>query len=118
VTAAITPAERRSFLAPLALAQFICSFAGSNINVMINDITEDRMIPCGKLSERWGRKRCFTAGVVLYGIEALLSAASPGLGVLILGNSILERIGTALLLPKIAWEPPGARPMATRSKPG
>ena len=39
MTAAITPAERRSFL--LALAQFICSFAGSNMNVMINDITED-----------------------------------------------------------------------------
>jgi hypothetical protein len=35
--AAITPAERRRFLAPLALAQFICSFAGSNVNVMIND---------------------------------------------------------------------------------
>lgn len=34
-------AERRRFLAPLALAQFICSFAGSNMNVMINDITED-----------------------------------------------------------------------------
>jgi hypothetical protein len=34
-------AERRRFLAPLALAQFICSFAGSNMNVMINDITKD-----------------------------------------------------------------------------
>jgi hypothetical protein len=33
--------SRRRFLAPLALAQFICSFAGSNMNVMINDITED-----------------------------------------------------------------------------
>jgi hypothetical protein len=33
--------SRRSFLAPLALAQFICSFAGSNMNVMINDITDD-----------------------------------------------------------------------------
>jgi hypothetical protein len=37
----ISPAERRRFLAPLALAQFICSFAGSNMNVMISDITED-----------------------------------------------------------------------------
>ena len=34
-------AARRRFLAPLALAQFICSFAGSNMNVMINDISED-----------------------------------------------------------------------------
>src|SRR3954470_479099 len=115
-------AERRRFLAPLALAQFICSFAGSNMNVMINDITEDLdttvagvagaltlfrlimavlMIPCSKLTDRWGRKRCFTGGLVLYGIGALLSAVSPNLGVLILGNSILEGIGTALLIPPV-----------------
>jgi MFS family permease len=115
-------AARRRFLAPLALAQFICSFAGSNMNVMINDITDDLdttvtgvqatitlfllimailMIPCSKLTDRWGRKRCFTAGLVLYGIGALLSAISPGLGVLILGNSVLEGIGTALLIPPV-----------------
>ena len=113
---------RRRFLAPLALAQFICSFAGSNMNVMINDITHDLdttvagvqaaitlfllimavlMIPASKLSDRWGRKRCFTAGLVLYGIGALVSAVSPGLGVLILGNSVLEGVGTALLIPPV-----------------
>jgi MFS family permease len=118
----VTTAEFRRFLAPLALAQFICSFAGSNMNVMINDITDDLdttvqgvqatitlfllimailMIPCSKLSDRWGRKRCFTAGLVLYGIGALISALSPGLGVLILGNSVLEGIGTALLIPPV-----------------
>jgi hypothetical protein len=31
----------RQLLAPLALAQFICSYAGSNMNVMINDISND-----------------------------------------------------------------------------
>jgi MFS family permease len=31
----------RAVLAPLALAQFICSFAGSNMNVMITDMSED-----------------------------------------------------------------------------
>ena len=114
--------SRRRFLAPLALAQFICSFAGSNMNVMINDITEDLdttvagvqaaitlfllimavlMIPASKLSDRWGRKRCFTAGLVLYGVGALVSAVSPGLGVLILGNSVLEGVGTALLIPPV-----------------
>jgi MFS family permease len=112
----------RSFLVPLALAQFICSFAGSNMNVMINDISEDLdttvtgvqtaitlfllimaifMIPASKLSDRWGRKRCFTAGLLLYGLGALVSALSPGLGVLILGNSVLEGIGTALLIPPV-----------------
>jgi MFS family permease len=114
--------SRRKFLAPLALAQFICSFAGSNMNVMINDITKDLdttvtgvqaaitlfllimailMIPCSKLTDRWGRKRCFTAGLVLYGIGALLSAVSPGLGILIVGNSVLEGVGTALLIPPV-----------------
>ena len=112
----------RRVLVPLALAQFICSFAGSNMNVMINDISEDLdtsvegvqtaitifllvmaalMIPAGKLTDRWGRKRCFTAGLILYGIGALLSAVSPGLGLLILGNSILEGVGTALLIPPV-----------------
>src|SRR6478672_8338279 len=33
--------ETRRLLLPLALAQFICSFAGSNMNVMINDISTD-----------------------------------------------------------------------------
>jgi MFS family permease len=109
-------------LLPLALAQFICSFAGSNMNVMINDISEDLdttvqgvqttitlfllvmailMIPCSKLTDRWGRKRCFIAGLTLYGIGALLSALSPNLGVLILGNSVLEGVGTALLIPPV-----------------
>src|SRR5215211_4926508 len=115
-------AARRRFLLPLALAQFICSFAGSNMNVMINDISDDLdttvqgvqaaitlfllvmavlMIPGSKLTDRWGRKRCFMLGLGLYGIGALLSAIAPGLGVLIVGNSVLEGIGTALLIPPV-----------------
>jgi MFS family permease len=107
---------------PLALAQFICSFAGSNMNVMITDISDDLdttvkgvqtaitlfllimailMIPCSKLTDRWGRKRCFTMGLTLYGAGALLSAAAPGIGVLIVGNSVLEGVGTALLIPPV-----------------
>ena len=112
----------RRVLLPLALAQFICSFAGSNMNVMINDISHDLdttvqgvqvaitlfllvmaalMIPGGKLSDRYGRKRCFTVGLLVYGVGALLSAVAPGLGVLILGNSLLEGVGTALLIPPV-----------------
>lgn len=112
----------RRILLPLALAQFICSFAGSNMNVMINDISEDLdttvsgvqttitlfllimailMIPGSKLTDRWGRKRCFLGGLALYGVGALLSALAPGLGVLILGNSVLEGVGTALLIPPV-----------------
>jgi MFS family permease len=125
VTAAgvqIPASSLRRMLVPLALAQFICSFAGSNMNVMITDISADLhtdvqgvqvcitlfllvmaalMIPCGKLTDRWGRKRCFVIGLVIYGVGAVLSAVSPGLGVLILGNSIFEGVGTALLIPPV-----------------
>jgi len=59
------------------------------------------MIPCSKLTDRWGRKRCFTLGLTLYGIGALISAISPNLGVLILGNSVFEGVGTALLIPPV-----------------
>ncbi|MFC8043250.1 MFS transporter [Nocardia sp. NPDC057353] len=112
----------RGVLVPLALAQFICSFAGSNMNVMISDISTDLnttvqgvqvaitifllvmaalMIPCGVLTDKFGRKRCFVLGLAVYGIGAVLSAVSPNLGVLILGNSILEGVGTALLIPPV-----------------
>jgi MFS family permease len=117
-----TAAALRPMLIPLALAQFICSFAGSNMNVMINDISHDLdttvegvqtaitifllvmaalMIPGGKVTDRWGRKRCFTLGLGIYGVGAVFSAAAPGLGVLILGNSIFEGVGTALLIPPV-----------------
>src|SRR5438067_2374852 len=59
------------------------------------------MIPGGKLTDKYGRKRCFTVGLFLYGIGALMSALAPGLGVLILGNSIFEGVGTALLIPPV-----------------
>src|SRR5215470_1942221 len=123
--AALAPSpalSARRLILPLALAQFICSFAGSNMNVMISDISHDLdtsvkgvqttitlfllimavlMIPCSKLTDRWGRKRCFIAGLILYGIGALVSAVSPNLGVLILGNSVFEGVGTALLIPPV-----------------
>jgi MFS family permease len=115
-------ASARRLILPLALAQFICSFAGSNMNVMINDISEDLnttvkgvqtaitlfllimailMIPCSKLTDRWGRKRCFIGGLALYGVGAIVSAIAPNLGILILGNSVLEGVGTALLIPPV-----------------
>src|SRR5262249_19626177 len=56
---------------------------------------------CSKLTDRWGRKRCFIGGLGLYGVGAVLSAAAPGLGVLILGNSVFEGVGTALLIPPV-----------------
>jgi MFS family permease len=92
------------------------------MNVMISDISEDLdttvqgvqiaitifllvmaalMIPGGKLTDKYGRKRLFILGLIVYGVGALMSALSPNLGILILGNSILEGVGTALLIPPV-----------------
>ena len=75
-------------LAPLALTQFVASFAGSNMNVAINSISKDLgttvhgvqtaitlfllcmaalMIPGSKLTDTWGRKRCLNLGLTVYG---------------------------------------------------
>ena len=115
-------ASLRKMLIPLALAQFICSFAGSNMNVMINDIKTDLnttiqavqvcitlfllvmaalMIPGGKLTDKFGRKRCFITGLAIYGLGALISAVAPGIGVLAVGYSLFLGVGTALLIPPV-----------------
>lgn len=112
----------RSILLPLALAQFIASYACSNMNVAISSIANDLnttvadiqltitlftltmaalMIPGSKLTDIWGRKFCFVLGLVVYGIGALIAAITPTLGILIIGYSLLEGIGSALMIPPI-----------------
>jgi MFS family permease len=109
-------------LAPLALAQFVASFAGSNMNVAINSIAKDLgttvhgvqtaitlfllamaalMIPGSKLTDILGRKRCFIGGLAIYGAGAVIAALAGGLPILILGYSAFEGVGSALMIPPI-----------------
>jgi MFS family permease len=112
----------REILFPLAAAQFLASYDSSSMNVAISNIAEDLdttvtgvqtaislflltmaafMIPGSKLSDIWGRKQCFRLGLTVYGTGALITALSPALGVMILGFSLLEGIGSALMIPPI-----------------
>ena len=107
---------------PLALAQFIASYAATNMNVAISAIATDLgttvagvqtaitlftltmaalMIPGSKLTDIWGRKRCFIIGLAVYGVGALLALLSQGLPLLIVGYSLLEGVGSALMIPPI-----------------
>jgi MFS family permease len=115
-------AGARAMILPLALAQFIASYAATNMNVAISSIAKDLdttvagvqtaitlftltmaalMIPGSKLTDIWGRKRCFVAGLIVYGIGGLLAALSQGLPLLIAGYSLLEGVGSALMIPPI-----------------
>src|ERR1700747_2252783 len=112
----------RAMLLPLALTQFVASFAGSNMNVAINSIAKDLgtdvhgvqtaitlfmlcmaalMIPGSKVTDIWGRKRCLLRGLTVYGTGAVIAALAPGLGVLIVGYSGFEGVGSALMIPPI-----------------
>jgi MFS family permease len=112
----------RSLVTPLVLAQFIASYAGTNMNVAISTIANDigttvfgmqttitlftltmasLMIPGSKLTDIWGRKRCFMIGLGIYGVGAVLAALSQGLGLMIFGYSLLEGVGSALMIPPI-----------------
>ena len=115
-------AGARKMILPLALAQFIASYAATNMNVAISAIAKDLgttvagvqtaitlftltmaalMIPGSKLTDIWGRKRCFIGGLIVYGIGGLLALLSQGLPLLIGGYSLLEGVGSALMIPPI-----------------
>ncbi|HEY1574617.1 MAG TPA: MFS transporter [Pseudonocardiaceae bacterium] len=117
-----TGAAARDLIVPLALAQFIASYAATNMNVAISAIAKELdtsvsgvqtaitlftlvmaalMIPGSKLTDIWGRKRCFLLGLIIYGIGGLLAALSQGLPLLVIGYSLLEGIGSALMIPPI-----------------
>jgi len=112
----------RALILPLALAQFIASYAATNMNVAISAIATDLdttvagvqtaitlftltmaalMIPGSKLTDIWGRKRCFMLGLLVYAVGGLLAALSFGLPQLIVGYSLLEGVGSALMIPPI-----------------
>jgi EmrB/QacA subfamily drug resistance transporter len=59
------------------------------------------MITGGKLGDRWGRRRAFSIGLVIYGTGSALTAASWSVPTLMLGWSILEGVGAALVLPAL-----------------
>ena len=119
---AASAASAASMVLPLALAQFLASYAGTNMNVAISTIAKDigstviglqttitlftltmasLMIPGSKATDIWGRKRCFVAGLIVYGTGALLASFAQGLGLMIFGYSLLEGIGSALFIPPI-----------------
>ena len=109
-------------LLTLASAQFLMTLDSSVMNVSIATVAKDvgttvtgiqtaitfytlvmasLMITGGKLGQILGRKRAFAIGCVIYGCGSLITALSPNLAVLMLGWSVLEGVGAALIMPAI-----------------
>src|SRR5262250_693135 len=109
-------------LLTLASAQFLMTLDSSVMNVSIATVAKDvgttvtgiqtaitfytlvmacLMITGGKLGAILGRKRAFAIGCIIYGCGSFTTAISPTLGVLVIGWSVLEGIGAALIMPAI-----------------
>jgi len=109
-------------LLTLASAQFLMTLDSSVMNVSIATVAKDvgttvtgiqaaitfytlvmasLMITGGKVGQILGRKRAFAIGCVIYGCGSLITSLSPNLPVLLLGWSVLEGVGAALIMPAI-----------------
>jgi MFS family permease len=106
----------------LASGQFLMTLDSSVMNVSIAQVAKDvgttvtgvqtaitlytlvmatMMITGGKIGTIIGRRRAFAIGCVIYGAGSFTTAIAPNLGVLILGWSVLEGLGAALIMPAI-----------------
>jgi EmrB/QacA subfamily drug resistance transporter len=115
--------RRWQALVALATAQFLMVLDTSVMNVSISQLVEDFdtevtaiqatitiytlvmaafMVTGGKLGDMWGRRRAFTIGLIVYGCGSAVTAVAPTLGVLVIGWSIIEGLGAALVLPALA----------------
>jgi len=109
-------------LLTLASAQFLMTLDSSVMNVSIATVAEDvgtdvtgiqtaitlytlvmasLMITGGKIGQIIGRKRAFAIGCVIYGAGSFTTSLATSLPVLLIGWSLLEGIGAALIMPAI-----------------
>jgi MFS family permease len=124
-------------LLTLGAGQFVMTLDSSVMNVSIATVAKDvgttiagiqtaitlytlvmamLMITGGKIGSIIGRRRAFALGCVIYAVGSLTTALSPSLPVLILGWSVLEGIGAALILPAIVALIAGNFPPEGRSR--
>jgi EmrB/QacA subfamily drug resistance transporter len=109
-------------LVVLGAAQFLMVLDQAVMNVAISQLVEDfdttvttiqavialyalvmagLMLTGGKLGDILGRRRAFTIGLCIYGAGSALTAASWNVPSLVLGWSVLEGIGAALVMPAL-----------------
>lgn len=120
------PTENRAgwgVIGMLAAAQFIMVLDTTVMNVSISQVVADLnttvvglqsaitmytlvmaafMLIGGKIGDRWGAKRTFWIGLLVYGTGSLITAFSPNLETLLFGWSLVEGLGAILVIPAIA----------------
>ncbi|MCP8323899.1 MAG: MFS transporter [Candidatus Methylarchaceae archaeon HK02M2] len=109
--------NKRSALLVATLASFLTPFMGSSVNIALPSIGKEFamdavllswvatsyllaaatfLVPFGRISDIYGRKKIFTYGILIYTISSLFSAISTS-GILLISFRVLEGIGSALI---------------------
>ena len=120
--AGATALPLKLILVALCMAQFINAYDTTAMNVAVTSVVKSLdttvsgvqsalvlyslvmasfMLIGGKLGDVWGRRTTFTLGISMYGVGALITAFSMGLPMMIFGWSLLEGLGSALMIPAI-----------------
>ena len=121
-TATRSRSASSTVLITLASAQFLMTLDSSVMNVSIATVAKDvgttvtgiqtaitlytlvmasLMITGGKVGAIVGRKRAFAIGCVIYGCGSFVTALSQNLATLLVGWSLLEGVGAALIMPAV-----------------
>lgn len=56
----------------------------------------------GRLGDLFGRKRMFMVGAVIFAVGSFITSISQSVGTMIIGESIIEGVGAALMMPATA----------------
>lgn len=56
----------------------------------------------GRLGDLYGRKRMFMLGAVIFAVGSFITSISHSVGIMIVGESIIEGVGAALMMPATA----------------
>ncbi len=107
----------------LGLALFVIILDTTLLNVSLKPIVEDLntnlenlqwvitvyslvlaafTITGGRLGDLFGKKRMFVLGAILFAVGAFIASASSSIMEMVIGESIIEGIGAALMLPATA----------------
>ncbi len=84
---------------PVIIAELHLGLTGAQwITTIYTLVFAGLLITTGRLGDRFGRRRFFAAGVVIFGVGSLLAGTASGAAVL-LGARAVQGIGGALVLP-------------------
>ncbi len=119
-TAPVPQKGKWAVLSVLGMVPVLMVLNGTSVNVSISALVQDLdtsvstiqavlslyalvtavcMLPAAKLADRFGAKRIFPVGVILYACGALVVAAAQNGAMLLVGMSLIQGVAASIMMP-------------------